>query len=104
MNFCKKIYELSKICLVQRAFRSQYPKESTPSHKAIKNIVSNFEKYGSVARVPPNKKILDQKREMAKNEVEKLVSDFPQLSIRKAASAVGVSATLVIISFMMIYT
>ena len=91
----KKFYELSKICLVQRAFRSQYPKESTPSHKAIKNIVSNFEKYGSVARVPPNKKILDQKREMAKNEVEKLVSDFPQLSIRKAASAVGVSATLV---------
>ena len=81
--------------MVQRAFRSQYPQDSTPSHKAIKNIVSNFEKYGSVARVPPNKKILDQKREIAKNEVEKLVSDFPQLSIRKAASAVGVSATLV---------
>ena len=36
----KKFYELSKICLVQRAFRSQYPKESNPSHIAIKNIVS----------------------------------------------------------------
>ena len=65
----KFFYELSKICLVQRAFRSQYSKESYSSHKAIKNIVSNIEKYGSVARVPPNKKISDQKREMAENEV-----------------------------------
>ena len=32
---------------------------------------------------------------MAKNQLESLVSDFPQLSIRKAASAVGVSPTLV---------
>ena len=33
---------------------------------------------------------------MAKKQLEKqLVSDFPQLSIREAASAVGVSPTLV---------
>ena len=91
----KKYYELANIVLVQRAFRSKYPKEGTPNHKVIKNVVSNFEKTGSVQHVAPNKKISDQKREMVKNEVEKLVSDFPNFSIRKAASAVGVSPTLV---------
>jgi len=61
--------------------------------------LSNFEKYGSVAHVPPKHKNSGQKREMVKNLLENLVSDFPQLSIRKAASAVGVSSTLVYHNF-----
>jgi len=91
----KKGYELKEISLVQRAFRTEYPKDGTPSHSVIKNILSNFEKHGSVAHVPPKHKNSGQKREMVKNQLENLVSDFPQLSIRKAASAVGVSSTLV---------
>ena len=91
----KKVYELKEISLVQRAFRREYPKDGTPNYSVIKNILSNFEKYGSVAHVPPKHKNLGQKREMAKKQLENMVSDFPKLSIRKAASAVGVSPTLV---------
>ena len=83
---------MKEISLVQRAFRTEYPNDGTPSYSVIKNILSNFEKYGSVAHVPPKHKNLGQKRE---NQLESLVSDFPQLSIRKAASDVGVSPTLV---------
>ena len=91
----KTFYEFKKISLVQRAFRTEYPKEGTPNHSVIKNILFNFEKYGSVARVPPKPKISGRNREMVKNQLENLVSEFPQLSIRKAASAVGVSPTFV---------
>ena len=91
----KKVYDLKELSLVQRAFRTEYPKDGTPSHSVIKNIVSNFEKYGSVAHVAPKRKNSGQKREIVKNQLENLVSEFPQLSIRKAASAVGVSPTLV---------
>ena len=91
----KSVYELKEISLVQRAFRTEYLNDSTPSYSVIKNILSNFEKYGSVAHVPPKHKNLGQKREMVKKQLKNLVSDFVQLSIRKAASAVGVSPTLV---------
>ena len=91
----KKGYELKEISLVQRAFRTEYPKDGTPSNSVIKNILSNLEKHGSVAYVSPKQKNSGQKREMAKKQLENLVSEFPQLSIRKAASAVSVSSILV---------
>jgi AraC-like DNA-binding protein len=55
----------------------------------------NFEKYGSVDRVPPKKKNLSEKREIAKNQLENMVLDFPNLSIEKASSAVSISPKLV---------
>jgi AraC-like DNA-binding protein len=91
----KKYYESKSITSVQRNFRTKYPKEDSPSHRTILNIVSNFEKYGSVAHVPPKRKDTDQKREEAKNQLEKLVSEIPNLSIRKAACALQISPTLV---------
>jgi hypothetical protein len=62
----KKVYGLKEISLVQRAFRREYPKDGTPNYYVIKNILSNFEKYGSVAHVLPKHKNFGQKREMAK--------------------------------------
>ena len=32
---------LEEISLVQRAFRTEYPKEGTPGHSVIKNILSD---------------------------------------------------------------
>jgi hypothetical protein len=90
----KKYYELSKIVSIQRAFRAEYPKKGTPTHYTMENIVSYFEKYGSVLHVASIQKKSKQKRERAKKELKKLVSDFLNLS-RKAAVAVGVSPTLV---------
>jgi hypothetical protein len=91
----KTYYESYSITHVQRAFSSKFPKSGNPSNSTINKTVSNFEKYGSVHRVPPVPKNPDKKREKAKNDLEKLVSEFPNLSIRKAACAVGVSPTLV---------
>jgi hypothetical protein len=53
--------------------------------------LSSFKKYGLVEHVPPKHKNLGQKREMAKKQLENIVTDFPQMSTRKAASSVGVS-------------
>jgi AraC-like DNA-binding protein len=91
----KKFYELKHISLIQRAWRSKFFNSKAPSASVIRNIVSNFEKTGSVACKAPIPKIPKQKRKDAKNELEKMVSEFPSLSIRKAASAVGVSPSLV---------
>ena len=84
---------MNNICLIQRAFRAQYPKDGTPSQNFIKNIVLNFEKYGSVA--PLEQKKIGEKRQIVKNQLENLVSEFPELSIRKTAVAVDVSPTYV---------
>jgi hypothetical protein len=67
----KNFYELKEISLVQRRFRAEYPKDGTPSHSVIKKIVSNFENYGSVDHVAPKKKNSGQKREIAKNQLER---------------------------------
>ena len=54
-----------------------------------------FEETGSVSPTPPKRKSPIKKREDAKNELETMVTEFPNLSLRKAASAIGVSPTLV---------
>jgi hypothetical protein len=91
----KKYYELQNITLVQRAYRTKYIKSEAPSYRLIKNIISNFEKTGSVGRVPQNARKPSKKREEAKNQLKTMVTDFQSLSIRKAALAIGVSNTLV---------
>ena len=91
----KKFYELKNISMVQIAWRSNFKTKTAPSDTAIKNIVTNFETRGSVSHVPPIRKNPSQKREAAKNELQKIVAELPTLSVRKAASAVGVSPSLV---------
>ena len=73
----KKAQELKEISLVQQAFITEYPKDGHPSFSVIKNIQSNFEKYGLVKHVSPKHKNLGQKRKMAKKQLENMVSDFP---------------------------
>ena len=101
--FVKQVYKLKEKSLIQRAFRTEYPKDGTPIHSVIKDILSYFEKHGSVAHVPPKHKNLGQKREMVKNQLESLVQDFPLFSNRKATSAVGVSSSLVYILYVIFH-
>lgn len=91
----KKFYEFKQIILVQRAWKSEFSKPDAPSRSVIMNIISNFEKTGSVGHVPPKPKNPSEKREAAKIQVENMVSELSSLSIRKASSALGVSSTLV---------
>ena len=91
----KKYYEFSSIKAIQRAFCVEFKEKIAPSYSVIKNIVSVFEKTGSVSPMPPKHKAPSQKREQTKIKLETMVNEFPNLSIRKAASAVGVSPTLI---------
>ena len=87
----KKFYKFDDIAQVQRAFRSQYKNDRAPSSSTIKNIVSNFEKTGSVGYVKPQRRERVEKREQAKNQLQDLFSGNPSLSTRKAAAAVCIS-------------
>ena len=66
-----------------------------PGHQIIKNIVQAFEKTGSVVPGRSKRQIPTQKRQEAKKQLETMVKEFSNLSIRKAASAVNVSITIV---------
>ena len=90
-----KYYEFKSMSKVINAWNTKYKNSDPPSHSTILNIVSNFEKTGSVAYVPPKRKIPSPKREAAKIELENMAAEFPSLSIRKAASALSISSTLV---------
>jgi len=90
----QKYYNLMNISLVQRAWRTEFKNEKAPDAKVIKNIINSFEKTGSVIHIPHIVRDPTQKRQEAKNRLKTMVLDFPNLSIRKAASAVGVSPSL----------
>ena len=81
--------------MTKKVWRTEFVKQKALSDIKIKNSVSNFEYACSVAHVPPKRKNPDPKRETVKNERKRRVSEFSVLSIRKAASAVDVSSTLV---------
>ena len=91
----KKYYELKSFSAVQSAFRVKFKVKVAPGHQIIKNIVQAFEKTGSVVPGRSKRQIPTQKRQEAKKQLETMVKEFPNLSIRKAASAVNVSTTLV---------
>ena len=44
----KMYYKTASIKAVQRAYQAEYHYETAPTAKVIKNIVSKFEKHGSV--------------------------------------------------------
>ena len=54
-----------------------------------------LEKTVSVPPTPPKRKSPSKKREDARSELETMVTDFSNLSFRKAASEIEVSPTLV---------
>ena len=81
----KTYFKLESITAVQSAYRVQFNKKQAPSRSVILNMVSVFEKTGSVAPMPPKRKETSQKRESAKNQLKSMFDKNPKLSIRKAA-------------------
>jgi transposase len=92
----KKYYEFKSIKQVQTAYNAEFKSKTAPSACVIKNIVSTFEKTGSVGHTPPKRRENTQKRNDAKNQLEKMVTEDCTLSTRKAASAIGVSQTFIV--------
>jgi hypothetical protein len=92
----KKWYEFRSTISVQRAFKSEFKSKDAPAASVIKNLISKFEKTGSVSIIRSKEKTLTPKRQEAKNQLEMAIADDPSLSSRKAASALGVSQTFVL--------
>ena len=52
----RSFYEFGSIVRVQRAYCANFNEKIAPNHSTIKNIVSVFEKTGSVSQTPPKRK------------------------------------------------
>ena len=87
--FLVKMYS---VVAVQRAFSTKYRNKDSPSRYFIMRLIKSFEKTGTVTN-SSNKKIIRSEKRI--NPVKELISEFPTLSIRKMASAVGVSTKIV---------
>jgi transposase len=92
----KTYYKTASPKLVQQAFRTKYESKHIPSRSVITNIVSSFEKYGSVVGTTKNGRPRSKKREEVKNQLETMISEDPSLSTRKAASALQCSQTFIV--------
>ncbi len=91
----KKYYEFHSIVDVQRAYRKEFCEKIAPNDSTIRNIISTFEKTGSVHHGNKGTKKPRQKRKDAENTIKSIVSEMPNLSIRKMAQSVDISPTLI---------
>ncbi len=87
----KKYHETKNCTLVQRAWRSTYRHEATPHHNTIMSLVSKFDSMGFVNDLHSGRAMDVEKHEETKNQLKVLIKANPKLSLRKAASVVGVS-------------
>ena len=92
----KMYYKTESIKAVQRAYQAEYKCKTAPSNRVIINIVSTFEKHGSVIGTTKNRRPTSQKRKEVKNQLETMMAENSSLSTRKAASSLQCSQTLVV--------
>jgi hypothetical protein len=74
--------------LVQRAWRTKYVCGTAPSWSTIMMTAKQFEKTGSVINLQARKRTTSQK---CQNILEKVMSEKPSLSIRKASRIAKIS-------------
>jgi hypothetical protein len=91
----KSYFKFENISVVQKKYRAQFKCKDAPSHSVILNMISVFETTGSVMRKSRKPEEQSEKRKDTKNELNSMFKEFPNLSIRKAASALDVSTKFV---------
>lgn len=85
-------FELNRsITLVQRRWRSEKKVKTNPKRDTIMNLVSNFEKKGSIESNRPQKYVRNVRTSEKINEVSELIAEDSELSIRKGAAATSLS-------------
>jgi hypothetical protein len=95
-RFCLKIfYQKNNFTSVQKAYRSEFKNKPVPSICKLKNIVSKFEILNQW-RGKQERRRSQVKSDRKPKKLQTMVNDFPNLSIRKAASAFGVYPTLIL--------
>ena len=92
-NFIYKKYSfLGSPVLVQRAWRSKYHCSKAPSHTTILRIAKQFEKTALVIKLHSKKRNTRLKK--AKIILEKVMTEKPSVSIRKASQIAEISYSL----------
>jgi transposase len=89
-------YKTESLKAVERAYQAKYGRHSASGMNTIKNIISTFEKHGSVIETTTNRKPTSEKREEVKNQLKTMIAENPILSTRKATSALQCSRTLIV--------
>jgi hypothetical protein len=84
----EKYHELQSSLKVIEAWIEEFPLLNSPSPSTILRNVHN---HGSVDELPRTRLKINATKEKAKNELKDLIDENPTISIRKAASAVGLS-------------
>lgn len=90
----KKWIEKRNISLVQKAYRTEYKNQKAPDRKTILGCVGRFEKTGSINYIAPIPKDLSQKRKKAIELIKSVISEKPELSIRRLSIQAEISYSL----------
>jgi len=88
---CKEYMFLGSQTLVQRAWRTKYVCSTAPSCSTIMMTARKFKKTGSVIKMNRKTRSISQKRKNAKIILERIISENPSMSLRKASQEANVS-------------
>lgn len=91
----EKYHEFQSSLKVIEAWKKEYPEEKPPTATTILYQVKKFHKLGSILELPRFRIKINREMEAAKNTLIDLINAYPRLSLRRAASAVGISHTSV---------
>ena len=90
----KKLVELKRVRLVQRAYLSKFKNKPCPTEEAITKLSKKFDKTGTILDFPTKPKKERDIRVDARNKLKVIFFEDPRLSIRKASVDVEISYSL----------
>lgn len=86
-------YTLKTRNQTQRAYRRKYPRQKAPEQKTIRAIYSKFTSTGNLSDVKRPTRSRRARSDTNINAVRDHVAKYPNLSIRRRATALGLSTT-----------
>ncbi len=85
----EKYHELQSSLRVIEAWKEEFPDIKPPIPATILINVKKFHNHGSFDELPRTRRKKNAAKQKTKNELIDLIDENPRISIRKAASAVG---------------
>ena len=95
MFLINKFLKLESVRLVQRAYRTEYVTSIAPADSTIRNIVSNFQKTGSVNRKVQKSRKKPVRTKALIESIKNLYVEDNKISLRKIANIVPASISTI---------
>ena len=90
--FLYKNYEkFRSVIQVHRAWRTNFKNQKAPTHSTILHNYNKFENTGSLFHLPSKASRPSKKRQVAKIEIKRMITENPTLSLNKLSSAAQIS-------------